>query len=389
MAVFISVVTDPFAEVRQQAANRQPQINIRRPLRGIEIKKDTHAVMRILSATGEEIPLLDSSSPEVTDGIGRSSHYANFVVQQIDETRMEKQQIVETFGEDYVFFFGERPRFLNIQGILPNTKDFNWTNEFLANWEESIRGTKLVEQNARLYLYFDEIVVEGYPVSVGVQRQSMMPYHTSFTTQLFVTNYAILSTVGSVFFQQEAAARTSDTGLVPPTKEDQQLATQKAAQMGAGGGLNSFLAATSKFVNNATFSIQSTLENIRNTLYGRNLVIPNGLGNQLYTPPIDNLAKFPAQRINQPIHMMDDEYIERKPATPAFDESELKRARSELKLRSPEELENRARNELQKLGIDTTRRETTYLLLGRGAFAGLQTFGSFGVRQAEGALTVI
>lgn len=387
MAVFISTTTDPFGELTE-ARTRQPQRNIRRPLRGLQIKKDTYAVLRALTATGDEVPLFDSSSPDVQDGIGRSSHYANFIIQKVEEQRVEKQQIVETFGEDYIFFFGERPRFLNVSGVLINSKDFNWKNEFWQNYETYFRGTRLVEQNARLYLYFDDVVVEGYIVSGTTVDDSMQPNLLSFMFTMFVCNYAILSNVGSVFFQEDSVAvPPGGFQLVPDSAEAQAAAAAQAARQGSPGGLNGFLSTSQQFLRDANFTIQNTLETIRDTFYGRRIVVPQGLGaSQILQLPITNLAAIAPAPTNQPIHTMDDEYVERDPMQPRFDDAEIARVNSQLKLRTPEQLEAQARALFARFGVDTTRRETTYQLLGRGAFAALQTIGSFGIRQASGTI---
>jgi len=377
---------------------------VRRPLRGLEIKEDTYGILRAITATGEEIPLFDSSSPTQENGIGRSSHYANFIIQQIVEQRVEKQQIVETFGEDYIFFFGERPRFLNVSGILINSKDFNWKSEFWANYDQYLRGTKLVEQNARLYLYFDDIVVEGYIVSAGTQQDSMNPLHLPFQFQMFVCNYAILSTVGSVFFQQEAAAAQQasqgvptdfggqglDSGGVPPdTTQGGQLVSTAAARQGASGGLTGFLASAQQFLQTADFSIQNTLEVIKNTFYGRRIVVPSGLGQTITVAPITNQASFSRPPVNQPIYTMTDEYVTHGPTEAQFDQNEIQRVNEELNLRTPEQLEKKAQQFLAQNGIDATSRSNSYLLLGRGAFAAYQTMGAFGIRQAAPLFDVI
>ncbi len=391
MAVFISVATDPFEETFSENRVSLPLQSVRRPLRGIQIKEDTYASIRVLSATGDPVGLFDSSSSEVTNGIGRSSDYANFIIQNLQESRVEKQQIVETFGEDYIFFFGERPRFITVRGVLLNTADFNWKSEFWKNYEEFLRGTKLVELNARMYLYFDDIVVEGYIVSASTNQQAMTPYHLPFNFQMFVSNYAILSSVGSVYFQGSFADQ-GDTaipagGLVAPTDAEQAAAASDAARIGAGGGLLGFLSASSEFLQNASFSVQSTLENIRNTFYGRRLVLPEGLGQAVATPTISNQASFSPPKTALPIHEMTDEYVNIQPGQAAYDEREIQRVNEELRLREPEELEKRARAELAEWGIFVTRRETEYLLLGRAAFAGSQKFGSFGIRQADGVFS--
>lgn len=397
MAVWISVTTDPFNEVGAGARTRQPQDNVRRPLRGLTLKEDTYAVIRVITATGEELPFLDSSSADVQDGIGRSTHYSNFLVQSIQEQRAEKSQIIETFGEDYIYFFGERPRFITVSGMLLNSKDFNWKSEFWENYEQRLRGTRLVEQNARAYFYFDDVVVEGFFMQAQASLDNAQPYMLPFQFQMFVCNYAILSQVGSVFFQEPAetvdldltgqSQAASAQGLTPPTPEARQAAAASAARIGASGGLNSFLAQARQYITNGDFSVQSTLEIIRNNFYGRNLVIPDGVGATLYQAPIGNQASFDPAPTNRPIHEMDDEFINRRPRNPRYDQDELQRVRKEMSLRTPDQLEKRAREELQKLGIDTgSRRETTFALLGPGAFAAVQTMGSFAIRQADGTL---
>jgi hypothetical protein len=398
MAVWISVSTE--AIDNNDANRRQPQDNVRRPTRGIQVKPDTYACLRVITATGEDLPFLDSSSAYHPDGIGLSTHYYNFMIQSVQDQRAEKSQIVETFGEDYIYFFGERPRFLNVTGVVVNSKDFNWKNEFWSNYESRLRGTRLVEQNARLYFYFDDVVVEGFMMGAGATYTSDSPYLLPIQFQLFVTNYVELSTVGSVYFQEaeaEADMDFTDTsqqpgqsrGLPPPTTEAQQQAAQQAANMGAEGGLNSFLAQANKFYSNASFSIQSTLENIRNAFFGRSLVVPQGLGASVLQSPIENQAKFNAAPTNVPIHEMGDEYVNRSPTAAVYDQNEINRINQELAMRTPEELEKKAKAELEKLGIDTSRREVSYALLGRGAFAATQTMGSHAIVQAGGQLPPI
>jgi hypothetical protein len=409
MAVFISVTTNAFEEEfsrRQNEGRPSPRnLNIRRPLRGIEIKEDTYATMKVIDSVGRDLPLINSSSPSADEqGVGVSDHYANFIITMIQEVRVEKSQIVETFGEDFIFFFGERPRTLNIQGVVFNTNDFNWKSEFWENYENNLRGTRLLENNARLYLYFDDVVVEGYILTATMSMSAETPYHLPLQFQLFVTNYAFLSNVGSVTFPgrsfQEVpeaeftADSTNGRNYGLSVASDAITATALPSLHTGGGGLNSFLASAAQFQTSASFSIQSTLETIKNTFYGRSLVIPRGIGNQVVLPPIDRQARFQPPPGGEsghhrvPIHQMRDEYIEQGPTSAQFDEAELERVRGELRLRTPDALEAEARRQLLAAGIDPTRPNTNYLLLGRAAFAGLQVVGSFGMRQADGAIDV-
>ena len=217
MAVYVEIQTDGFADnlSEYKTQKRKESLGVRRPYRGIEVKEDTYAVMKVLKSNGESIPLTDAGGERKSQTTGASGagsktqsttpssrraatdFYSNFIIQSVNESRSEKSQIVETFGEAYVFFFGERPRMLQVQGLLMNTLDFNWRTEFWYNYEHILRGTKLVEQDARIYLYWDDLVVEGYMMDANAQDNSEMPYHIPFSFNLFVTNHTYLSTIGS------------------------------------------------------------------------------------------------------------------------------------------------------------------------------------------------
>jgi len=215
MATFIEIQTDAFARNLEVVKTQLSYAGVRRPLRGIEIKEDTYSVIKVLKANGDAIPLTDAGGvkpPQSGSSTGAGSkvppkspersslastyNYSNFIIQRIDESRQEKSQIMETFGDAYIFFFGERPRLLNVSGLLFNTADFNWRTEFWYNYENVLRGTKLVEENARMYLFWDDIVVEGYMLQAGARDDAEMPYHIPFNFTLFVTNHTYLSTIG-------------------------------------------------------------------------------------------------------------------------------------------------------------------------------------------------
>jgi cAMP phosphodiesterase len=149
MAVFIEVTTNALNQARDDE-NVQLNANVRRPLRGLQIKQDTYAVIRVIGPDGNDLPIFNSSSSNVEDGIGRSAYYANFIINGIEDQRMEKQTVVETFGEDFIFFFGERPRFLSVSGMLINSADFNWKNERTARQRKPalkcLRKSKIKKQ---------------------------------------------------------------------------------------------------------------------------------------------------------------------------------------------------------------------------------------------------
>jgi hypothetical protein len=100
-----------------------------------------------------------------------------------------------------------------VSGILCNTVDFNWKNEFLRNYDEYLRGTKCVETRSRVYFGFDDVVLEGYVLNVNIPYQSDAPYLVAFTFSLLITNYIDLSQTltGYVKGQEDARSTNSKT----------------------------------------------------------------------------------------------------------------------------------------------------------------------------------
>jgi hypothetical protein len=191
MPVFVELTTDAFAnnfnKVRDTArqARRAGTNHARRPLRGLEIKDDTYAVLKVIQSDGTPIQLLDSGTED-----GTTDSLTNFILQSVQEARMEKHQIVETFGEPYIFFFGESPRFLDVTAILVDSFDFNWYAEFWENYNRYLRGTRSVEMGARTYLFYDDNIVEGYMLMAQARKTSDTPLMVQLTFRLFLTNYS-------------------------------------------------------------------------------------------------------------------------------------------------------------------------------------------------------
>lgn len=201
MGVFIELTTDPFIERFSAVAGSNATTKgagltrVRRPLRGLEIKEDTYAYLQLIRADGEKILLLDSSS-----ATGYSHEYSNFILQSVQDQRMERQQVIETFGETYLYLFGEAPRFLQVTAVLINSHDFNWKDEFLENYQRYLRGTKALEYGARTYLFYDQNIVEGYMLNTSVSISSDMPLIAQMNFQFFVTNAQTVAILGDPNF---------------------------------------------------------------------------------------------------------------------------------------------------------------------------------------------
>lgn len=201
MAVFIELVTDQFEELfasesrKGKLARTVGAKTARRPLRGLEIKEETYAILKVLKANGEEIELLSSSGKN-----GRTTSYTDFILQGLNEARMEKHQIIETFGEPYVYFFGEQPRFVDVSAVLINSNDFQWVAQFWENYERYLRGTRCAEIGARVYLYFEDVILSGYLVMASAPRDANNPMMVPLQFRIFVTDYQTIALIGDASF---------------------------------------------------------------------------------------------------------------------------------------------------------------------------------------------
>lgn len=264
---------------------------IRRPYRGIQIKDDTYAVLAVRRANGEPIPLVSESMVVSDDTVspyeGRVNEYADFIIQAVDEQRVEKQQIIETFGESFVFFFGERPRVITVRGLLVNTEDFNWRSQFWYNYENYLRGTKLVQANARAYLSWDTRVVEGFLLQATGQEIADMPYAVNFSFSMLLSNDFDFSNIGTTLFpvkqgfqnidvlNQELQARRSE---YTSTGADVRFANAVPSGKGVLSAIREGIGNLNEFLSDPIGTLSGGFFGKLNTILGgRNVRLPVGV----------------------------------------------------------------------------------------------------------------
>ena len=95
----------------KEASDRAAASNfghVRRPHRGIQITGDTYATMELVTAAGRQKWIVDAGSwfDTKVPGFGKvaaTQRYSNFILQNVATTRTEKYQVVETFGDHFVW----------------------------------------------------------------------------------------------------------------------------------------------------------------------------------------------------------------------------------------------------------------------------------------------
>jgi hypothetical protein len=424
MATFVELRTDSFADVLSEltTSHRLDFENVRRPFRGIEIKEDTYAIIKVIRSNGKEIPLTDAGSRITGAGVsgrkkkngdydfgfpdeGSTFNYSNFVAQTIVEARQEKSQVVETFGDPYIFFYGEKPRVLNVQGLLMNTLDFNWKNEFLRNYEKYLRGTKLVEHKARVYLYYDDQIVEGYILDTQIQMDANLPYHVPFNFTLFVTSHTYIGLIESNgMYPVSANVNISPDSLTDKLNVDETIRKLRdraedlrpdelistiedvrfASEMAAGGvlGKDAIMSAVISGMSDFEALTNAFLSNVKTYFYGRRTVVPRGflgsertVGEATYANTLTFVGE-PPQRVRplrSRISDNYDEYVGGKNATLSLGSVE-----DDLESQENEEdydYELQMLSELEALGVDISDPTPAQELRGRLTHTIVETAG--------------
>tara|TARA_Y100000034_G_scaffold130068_1_gene187667 strand:- start:154 stop:1212 length:1059 start_codon:yes stop_codon:yes gene_type:complete len=208
----ILLETDPFVEAMDGSSEDLAfkEANVRRPLEGMLQKQTRHAFLSIYRMDGSEfkyVSLIDSSAPKAHQDTGYSDATHNFILQTVAQSHQEKVQIVETFGPFYAFFYGQKPTVLQCQGLLLNSADFNWKNEWLRNYDRYLRGTRCVEFKARVYLGFDDVLIQGFILGTSLNYSSDNPLFCPFSFSLLVTAYKDLSEGSDDYVRYAEGAR--------------------------------------------------------------------------------------------------------------------------------------------------------------------------------------
>lgn len=121
-----------------------------------------------------------------------------FFLQSIQQPKMERFQIIETFRESKLFFFGERTKVYTFAGTLfeadnsealteeQNTDTsqlattveanlrtmYRWSSSLQDLYNKYLRGTKLAENDNIAVLYLSGFMFYGYPLQLQIARDA-------------------------------------------------------------------------------------------------------------------------------------------------------------------------------------------------------------------------
>ena len=161
--------------------------------RQIAEKREQPATIRLIRRRKpEELAQIDAMEPRVP-WINLIPPNTKFFLEQVQENREEKVQIIDTFGEWIAFFFGRRPEVYNYSGTLLNSKNHDWKNEFQFNYDHFLRGSEAVKNKATVVMQYDDVLVEGYIINASIQMTGQLDKGVPFSFSMLVINRSPLN----------------------------------------------------------------------------------------------------------------------------------------------------------------------------------------------------
>jgi hypothetical protein len=158
---------------------------VRRPTNGVSIKKDTYGCIMYNGS------VLNTSAPG-----NQSSYDYNLLIQSFSMNRQEKSQVIETFGDHYVYMFGERAPTATISAYLLDTETFEWFQQFDINYQNAYRGTQLALSKNPINIVTSELNLVGYIDSVQYSQSATQdPYMVSVNIVMILERIEHLSDI--------------------------------------------------------------------------------------------------------------------------------------------------------------------------------------------------
>lgn len=143
--------------------------------------------------------------------------FSKFFLESVQESHNEKFQLVETFNDFYVYFYGEKPPIYTFSGHLLNLLNYNWKNEFMYFYENFWRGTKAVELGARIFLTYDYQQIQGYILGINTNLQSLTDKAANFSFTVLVTKRLFFNGTADDGVVRDNLIPRSDNGFINTT----------------------------------------------------------------------------------------------------------------------------------------------------------------------------
>lgn len=123
--------------------------------------------LELLSLSESNIPLLEEISSEYY-GV-----FNNFSIVSLQESKGNILKIHQNFAGNWnAFFMGEKPETIELSGILLDSPEFPYYQEFMIAYDKYLSGKKCIQNNMRMILSIDGKLIDGYIVQVRTSTSS-------------------------------------------------------------------------------------------------------------------------------------------------------------------------------------------------------------------------
>ena len=128
-------------------------------------------------------------------GLLESIYVDCFLLQGVQEVDEEKYSIFQSLnGDTLVQFFGRRPTTLNLSGILYDTKNQQWYNDFKYWYDNYLRGSAALKNDSRIVLVYTDQIIEGFILSMSMQKQATTNTSVTVNFTMLVVSHTPLAT---------------------------------------------------------------------------------------------------------------------------------------------------------------------------------------------------
>jgi len=199
----------------------------------------------------------------IVDNTGDIKYITNkFFLQGITTPKMERFQIVETFKDSKLFFFGERTKIYNIQGQLleavnaeddallsepisldadkaatpdltklrQNRDQYRWSTAFQTFYTENLRGTKLAEKGYVANLFFERCTLTGYPIQLQLVHDANVQHLIQFTMTWAILSEAFRDNFTPQLYTPGEPKNSADKANLATLKTDYLLKIKKVKE---------------------------------------------------------------------------------------------------------------------------------------------------------------
>lgn len=182
-----ATVDEDFDALREHSLARQ-----------LDPKEDRVSTIRLVRRLNAVERAQDKSTENHLPWVNLIPPNTKFFLENVQENREEKVQVIDTFGEWIAFFFGRKPEVYSYSGTLLNAKNQNWKNEFQQNYDLFLRGTQAVRHRATVMLTYDDVIVEGYMLNNSIQMSAVSENSVPFSFNLLVISRSPIDAIGMV-----------------------------------------------------------------------------------------------------------------------------------------------------------------------------------------------